>query len=188
MKLSRDAGGIDLYREASFGEVHLHLGKRPCSGSAGPRFMLAQQIVDELLARIIGIFSAGYIRLKAEGDITLLYRNMRMACDIQVTVCVRRTGTAHVRRAVAAYDRLRTGCETIRGRVRKPMHAVRREIEYFLCSPSVTTGEPASNRSMVSRTASSKKGARLGSSLSPFATLSMRSAGLGMLPMGSVVC
>src|SRR5882672_5816939 len=61
------------------------------------------------------------------------------------------------------------------------------KLKYFLCSPSVTTGEPAaSNRSMVSRTASSKKGARPGSSLSPFATLSMRSAGLGMLPMGSV--
>src|SRR6267154_5846404 len=39
---------------------------------------------------------------------------------------------------------------------------------------------------MVSRTASSKKGARPGSSLSPIATLSMRAAGLGMLPMGSV--
>src|SRR5258707_15870352 len=61
------------------------------------------------------------------------------------------------------------------------------KLKYFLCSPSVTTGEPAaSNRSMVSRTASSKKGARPGSSLSPFATLSMRSAGLGVLPMGSV--
>src|SRR5258706_29890 len=61
------------------------------------------------------------------------------------------------------------------------------KLKYFLCSPSVTTGEPAaSNRSMVSRTASAKKGARPGSSLSPFATLWMRSAGLGMLPMGSV--
>src|SRR5260370_27102816 len=53
---------------------------------------------------------------------------------------------------------------------------------------SVTTGDPvASNHSMVSRIASSNRGARLGSSLSPFATRSIRSTGLGLLPIGSVV-
>jgi hypothetical protein len=62
--------GIDLHGQPSFGEFHLNLNARPFSGRPYLGFMLAQQIVDELLARIIPNPVGWYIRLKAEGNIT----------------------------------------------------------------------------------------------------------------------
>jgi len=67
------------------------------------------------------------------------------------------------------------------------MRAVRREIVILpLFAVRNDRRAVASNRSMVSQIASSQRGASLGSSLSPFATLSMRSTGLGILQIGSV--
>jgi hypothetical protein len=35
--------------------------------------MLAEQILDEFFPRVAGRFSAGYIRLRAEGDMTACF-------------------------------------------------------------------------------------------------------------------
>ena len=47
------ARGIDLHGQPSFGEVHLNLVRALFQAASDLGFMLAQKIVDELLARII---------------------------------------------------------------------------------------------------------------------------------------
>ncbi len=107
-----------------------------------------------------GMPPAGYIRLSAEGEITACF-----------------TGTWAYRSATSRYSsarrRYRNGPPVSRGirrvcpaekGIRKPSGAVLgspctlyvQKLWYFLCSPSVITGEPvASNSAMVSRIASS---------------------------------
>ena len=63
-------GRIDLDREPPFGEVDLHLVRALVEAAPDFRLVLAQQVVDELLARVAGNPSAGYMRLSADGEIT----------------------------------------------------------------------------------------------------------------------
>src|SRR5258708_8319608 len=127
------SGGIDLYREASFGEVHLHLASALVQAAPDLGFMLAQQVVDELLARIIPNLLRRVHQARGRRRYPrLLDRNMRMAHgDIQVTVCVPPVPerAACKARQLPRMTVCERDCEAIRGRVRKPMHALRREIE-----------------------------------------------------------
>src|SRR5258706_8553448 len=126
-------GGIDLYREGSFGEVPLHVASALVQAAPDLGFMLGRQVVDELLARIIPNLLRRVLQAKGGRRYPrLLYRNMRMAHgDIQVTVCVPPVPerAACKARQLPRMTVCERDCETIRGRVRKPMHAVRREIE-----------------------------------------------------------
>ena len=55
MKLwSRVPGGVDLDRQPPFREVDLHLVRALSQAAADLGLVLAQQVVDELLARIAG--------------------------------------------------------------------------------------------------------------------------------------
>ena len=47
-------GRIDLHRQPAFGEIDLHLVRAFFQAAADLGFVLAQQIVDELLARVTG--------------------------------------------------------------------------------------------------------------------------------------
>src|SRR2546428_12335157 len=83
-------GRINLYGQASFGEIQLHLVRALLQAAPYLGFMLAQQIFDELLARIIRN-CLGRVH-QAQGrrrDYRLLDRDARVAHgDIQVTVSV----------------------------------------------------------------------------------------------------
>ena len=126
-------GRINLYGQASFGEVHLHLIRALLQAAPYLGFMFAQQIFDELLAGIIG-HCLGRVH-QAQGrrrDHRLLDRDVRVAHgDIQVAVSVSpvaERAACEPRQAARVTVCERDG-ETIRGSVRKPVHAVRRETE-----------------------------------------------------------
>src|SRR5258708_38324680 len=113
---------------------------------AAPYFglMLTQQISDELLARIISN-ALGWVH-QTQGRRRyhrLLDRHVRVTHrDIEVTVCVppvTERAACEPRHAARMTVRERN-YETIRGRVRKPMHAVRAKILILPLSPSATTG------------------------------------------------
>src|SRR5437867_1989090 len=124
---------IDLYGEASFGEVHLHLIRALLQAAPYLGFMFAKQIFDELLARIIRN-CLGRVH-QAQGrwrDHRLLDRDARVAQgDIQVTVSVSPVSEWAVGepRQAACVTVCEWDGEAIRGRVREPMHAVGRETD-----------------------------------------------------------
>src|SRR5258708_19443994 len=82
--------GIDLHSQPSFGEVDLNRMGPFLQAAPYLGFMLAQQIVDELLARIIWNALGWVHQTQGRGRYhRLLDRYMRVAdSDIQVTVCV----------------------------------------------------------------------------------------------------
>src|SRR6202171_1812631 len=123
---------IDLRGQPSFGEIDLNLVRTLFQAAPYLGFMLVQQIVDELLARIIQN-RFGWVQ-QTQGrrrNHRLLDRHVSVAHGgIQVAVCVppvtERT-TREPRQAARMAIRERD-LETVRGHVRKPMDAVRREI------------------------------------------------------------
>src|SRR5438445_1692246 len=122
---------IDFHSQASFGEVHLHLIGALFQAAPYLGFMLAQQIVDELLARIIRNSLGGVHQAQGRRrDHGLLNRDMRVAHgDIQITVSVSAIPERTIReprQPAGVTVRERDG-ETIGGRVQKPVHAVGRE-------------------------------------------------------------
>src|ERR1700730_1341540 len=131
--------GIDLHGQSSFGEVHLNLMCAFSRSAAFFVFMLIQEIVDELLARIISN-ALGWVH-QTQGRRRyhcLLYWHVRVAHgDIQVTVRVppvtERAACEPRHAAVMAVGE--RNCKAIRGRVRKPMHAVSEEIVILLLFP-----------------------------------------------------
>src|SRR5258708_21127288 len=82
--------GIDLHSQPSFGEVDLNRMGPFLQAAPYLGFMLAQQIVDELLARIIWNALGWVHQTQGRGRYhRLLDRYMRVAdSDTQVTVCV----------------------------------------------------------------------------------------------------
>src|SRR5258708_9126541 len=83
-------GGIDLHGQPSLGEVHLNLVRALFQAAPYLGFMLAQQIIDELFARIVPK-ALGWIH-QTQGRRRyhrLLDRHVRIAHgDVQVAVCV----------------------------------------------------------------------------------------------------
>src|ERR1700694_6260071 len=82
--------GIDLHSQPSFGEVHLNLVRAFFQTAPYLGFVLAQQIVDELLARIIWNALGWVHQTQGRGRYhRLLDRYVGVAdSDIQVTVRV----------------------------------------------------------------------------------------------------
>src|SRR3979411_1368595 len=157
--------------------------------------MLAQQIFDELLPRIVrdafGWVQQAQGRWRYHG---LLYRHVRIAHGyIQVRICVAQITKRAAREPQhTARMTVREGnFESVRGRIRKPMYAVCQEIgilPLFAVRDDRRSGgfkpfDGVSNRLSVER---GEGGAVARFSLSPSASFSMRAGGLGMLPMGSV--
>src|SRR6202165_1594769 len=128
-KISR---GIDLHGQPSFGEVDLNLVRTLFQAAPNLGFMLAQEIVDELLAGIIPN-RLGRIH-QTQGrrrNYRLLDRHVSVAHgDIQVTVCVPPVteGAAREPRQAARMTVRERYLKTVRGHVRKPMDAVRCEM------------------------------------------------------------
>src|ERR1700730_14137567 len=83
-------GGVDLYGQPSFGEVHLNLMRALFQAAPYFSFMLTQQIDDELVARIISNALGGVHQTEGRRRYyRLLDRHVRIAHgDIQVGVCV----------------------------------------------------------------------------------------------------
>src|SRR6267378_1931833 len=84
------AGGIDLYGQPSFGKVELDLMRALVQAPPYLGFALAQQIVDELLARIVpNALGRVYQTQGRRRYHRLLDGHVRVALgDIQVAVCV----------------------------------------------------------------------------------------------------
>src|ERR1700680_2715196 len=99
-------------------------------------FMLVQQIVDELLTRIIRNLFGWVHQTQGRRRYPRLFdRHVRVAHgDVQITVCVPPVTERAARepRQAARMTVRERNYETIRGGVRKPMHAVRAEIVILL--------------------------------------------------------
>src|ERR1700681_1434262 len=82
--------GIDLHSQPSFGEVHLNLVRAFFQTAPYLGFMLAQQVVNELLARIIWNALGWVHQTQCRGRYhRLLDRYVRVAdSEIQETVCI----------------------------------------------------------------------------------------------------
>src|ERR1700732_110289 len=124
--------GIDLYRPLSFREVDLHPVRALFQAAPYLNFMLAQQVIDELLARIIWNARGWVHQAQGRGRYhRLLHRYVRVAdSDIKITICaaliakrIAREPRQSARMTVCEED-----SESVGGRVRKTMHTVRREI------------------------------------------------------------
>ncbi len=124
-------GGVDLHGQPSLGEVHLHLVGAPGQAAPYVGFMLAQQIVDELLARVAGN-ALGRVH-QAQGRRRyhrLLDRHVRVAHgDVHVTAGMPPVseGAAREPREPARVAVGKRNGETIRRCVRETVHGVRRE-------------------------------------------------------------
>src|ERR1700682_4184884 len=123
--------GIELHRQPSLGEVHLNLMRALVETTAYLGFMLVQQILDELLARIIRNPFAIHQTEGRRRYYRLLDRHVRIAHgDIQVPVSVPPVTerTACEPRHAARMTVRKWNYKTIWRRVRKPIHAVRAEV------------------------------------------------------------
>ena len=130
--LRRFPGGIDLHRQPSFGEVDLNLVRALLQAAANLGFVLAQQIVDELLARIArDPFGRIHEAQRRGRDDRLLHRHVRVAHgDVQVAVriaLVAERAAGQPRHAAGMAGRERN-LESVRGRVRQPVHAIGPEV------------------------------------------------------------
>jgi hypothetical protein len=63
-------GRIDLDRQAALGEINLDLVRAFCKTATDLLFMFVEQVLDEFLPRVAGRSSAGYIRLRADAEMT----------------------------------------------------------------------------------------------------------------------
>src|SRR5260370_23412618 len=125
-------GRIDLYRQPPLSEVHLNRMRSLSQAPSYLAFMLVQQILDEVLARIVGNPLAGVHQTQGRWR----YHGLldRYACvahgDIKVAVCVPfvTEGAASEPRQPARMTVSERNLETGRGGVGKAMHTVRAEI------------------------------------------------------------
>ena len=74
MKLaSSDPVGSILIANRRFGEIDLHRVRPGLKATSYLDDVLGDQVFDELLSRIVGDSFSGYIRLKADGEITACF-------------------------------------------------------------------------------------------------------------------
>ena len=154
------AGGVDLDRQPPFGEVDLDLVRALPQAAADFGLVLAQQVVDELLAGVAGDLLGRVHEAQGRGrDDRLLHRHVGVAQGhVQVAVRVplvaeRPPVSRGIRRMWPAVNGILKPSGAVFG---SPCTQYVQKLWYFRCSPSVMTGEPvASNRSIVSRIASS---------------------------------
>ncbi len=133
MKLwSSVAGRVDLDRQPPLGEVDLHLVRALPQAAADLGLVLAQQVVDELLARVAGDL-VGRVH-EAQGrrrDDRLLHRHVgvpqgHVEVAVGVPLVAERAGGQPRHPAdVAGRER---DLEAVRGGVRQPVDAVRPEV------------------------------------------------------------
>ena len=83
-------GRVDLHRQPPLGEVDLHLVRALLQAAAHLGLVLAQQVVDELLARVAGDpFGRIHEAQRRRRDDRLLHRHVRVALrDVEVAVRV----------------------------------------------------------------------------------------------------
>ena len=125
-------GGVDLDRQPPFREVDLHLVRALPQAVADLGLVLAQQVVDELLAGVAGDLVGRVHEAQGRGrDDRLLHRHVGVAQrHVQVAVRVPLVTERAARQPrhpadVAGRER---DLEAVRGRVRQPVDAVGPEV------------------------------------------------------------
>ena len=193
MKLCRRSpGGIDLDRQPPLREVDLHLVRALPQAVADLGLVLAQQVVDELLAGVARDLVGRVHEAQGRGrDDRLLHRPVgvlqgHVQVAVRVPLVAERPGRQPRHPADVAG---REGdLEAVRGRVRQPVHAVGPEVVVL---PLLAVGDdrraggleplrwcPGSPRR--------RAGPAPGPRRHPMRTASISRRGLGMLPIGSV--
>ena len=133
MKLcSRSPGGVDLDRQPALREVDLDLVRALPQAGADLGLVLAQQVVDELLAGVAGDLVGRVHEAQGRGrDDRLLHRHVgvpqgHVQVAVRVPLVAERAGRQPRHPAgVAGRER---DLEAVRGRVRQPVDAVRPEV------------------------------------------------------------
>ena len=130
--LSRCPEGSTFIDEAAFGEVDLHRVRALLQAAADLGLVLAQQVVDELLARIARDPVGRIHEAQRRGrDDRLLHRHRRVALrDLEEAVGVAPVAKRAVRQPRHAPDvpRREGNLEAVGRRVRQPVHGVGPEV------------------------------------------------------------
>ena len=125
-------GGVDLHREAAFGEVDLHRMRAPLQAPADLELVLAKEVVNELLARIARD-PVGRIHEAQRGrrDDRLLHRNRRVALrhfEEAVRGASKSKGPVRQPRHAPDMSRREGDLEAVGHRVRHPVHGMGPEV------------------------------------------------------------
>ena len=116
--------------------------------------VLAQQVLDELISRVAVDLSAGYMRLKADGEITACFtgtwhsEERRHVVVSAPLVAERAAGESRHPSDVSGRERNLKAVRLVLG---SPWTEYVQKLWYLRCSPSVMTGEPVASNARSCR-------------------------------------